>query len=90
MLLRFGITILLSPILNNKYNAYAAELLKQFVLSATNIYGKEFCVYNVHTVIHLAEQAKTYSTLNFINCFIYENYLGSLKRLLRKSRVFNK
>lgn len=85
MLLRFGITILLSPTLNNKYNAYAAELLKQFVLSATDIYGKEFCVYNVHSVIHLAEQAKTYDTLNSINCFSYENYLGSLKRLLRKS-----
>jgi len=54
MLLRFGITILLSPTLNDKYNEYAGQLLRLFVSNAIQIYGKEFCVYNVHSVIHLA------------------------------------
>ncbi|KAG5862530.1 hypothetical protein JTB14_027507 [Gonioctena quinquepunctata] len=83
MLLKFGLTILLSPNLNSDgyLNNYAKELLHNFVKNAIDIYGKDFCVYNVHSVIHFAD----YGTLNDINCFAFENYLSFLKRSLRKS-----
>jgi len=77
MLLRFGMTILLSPSLNRRYNSYAAVLLKLFVTNAMNIYGKEFCVYNVHTLIHLSKQAETYSTLNEIIVLIIESIFNN-------------
>lgn len=80
MLLRFGMTILLNHDLNSTLNEYANDLLKLFVSHAVKIYGQEFCVYNVHVLIHLAEDAKKFNTLNDINCFPFENYLGFLKK----------
>lgn len=85
MLLKFGITIILSETLNAHINDYASKLLKLFVSHSIRIYGKEFCVYNVHSIIHLADDAKLFNTLNNTNCFPFENYLGFLKRTLRKS-----
>ena len=85
MLLHFAITILLNENLNNTYNGYAKSLLELFVKNVIQIYGKEFCVYNVHSLIHLSSDAKSYGSLNGINCYIFENYLGFLKRSLRKS-----
>ncbi|KAG5869517.1 hypothetical protein JTB14_024561 [Gonioctena quinquepunctata] len=85
MLLKFGITILLNFELNAEYNEYAGALLKLFVKNSMNIYGKEFCIYNVHSVIHLADEAELFGSLNEVNCFPFENYLSFLKRMLRKS-----
>lgn len=86
-LLHFGITILLNEDLNLAYNQYANSLLKLFVKEAVKIYGREFCTYNVHVLTHLANDAKQFNTLNNVNCFVFENYLGSLKKLLRKSNL---
>jgi len=41
-------------------------------------------VYNVHQVIHLADEYKAFGPLDNISAFPYENYLGGLKRLVRK------
>lgn len=85
MLLKFAMTILLSHDLNTNFNEYANNLLKLFVSHSIQIYGKQFCIYNVHSLIHLARDAKCFDTLNNINCFAFENYLGMLKKMLRKS-----
>lgn len=76
---------MLSPSLNAEYNEYAGILLKLFVTNSVQIYGKDFCVYNVHSLIHLAKDAEKISSLNEVNCFYFENYLSFLKRMLRKS-----
>lgn len=85
MLLKYALTILLSQTLNSLYNDYASKLLKLFVSNSIRIYGRDFCVYNVHALIHLAKDAQLYNTLNTVNSFTFENYLGFLKRMLRKS-----
>lgn len=87
MLLKYGITILLNVSLNEKYNGYANKLLNLFVKHATKIYGRSFCVYNVHSLTHLANDAKHYDSLNGISCFPFENYLYRLKKLLRKTNL---
>lgn len=85
MLLKFGVTILLTEKLNSEMNEYASDILRLFVSHSIRIYGKEFCVYNVHSIIHLADDAKIFGTLNDVNCFPFENFLGFLKKSLRKS-----
>lgn len=85
MLLKYSITILLSESLNKNYNNYAKMLLVNFFKHSRALYGKDFCSYNTHALIHLSEDAKSYHSLNHANCFPFENYLQSLKRMLRKS-----
>uniref|UniRef100_A0A1Y1K4M3 Transposase domain-containing protein n=1 Tax=Photinus pyralis TaxID=7054 RepID=A0A1Y1K4M3_PHOPY len=86
-LLHFAITILLNDALNVEYNEYAGKLLKLFVQNSVKIYGREFCIYNVHTLIHLANDSKNHRNLGNVNCFPFENYLGSIKKMLRKSNL---
>ncbi|CAH1099393.1 unnamed protein product [Psylliodes chrysocephalus] len=85
MLLKYAVTILLNKDLNSFYNEYANKLLISFVKNAIQIYGKEFCVYNVHSLIHLASDAQKFESLNDISCFPFENHLYFLKTSLRKS-----
>lgn len=89
MLLNFAITILLSNnyTKENSYIEFASKLLKVFVKHAITLYGKEFCVYNVHILTHITDDAKKYGSLNSINCFPFENYLQTLKKMLRKSNL---
>ncbi|KAB0790503.1 hypothetical protein PPYR_15099 [Photinus pyralis] len=87
LLLKCGTTILLNGYLNRNYNQYANTLLRLFVKDAVNLYGKDFAVFNVHQLIHLADEAKHLSSLEDINCFAFENYLYTLKKQLRKTNA---
>lgn len=82
LLFKFGLTVLLSKNLNAKYNDYANELLRLFVKHSIKIYGAEFCVFNVHSLIHLAADARTSGSLETVSAFPFENYLGFLKKCL--------
>lgn len=85
MLLKYAVTIFLNCELNEQYNEYARSLLEIFVSHSVHIYGKDFCVYNTHALIHLADDAKTFGNLDTVSCFPFENHLQKLKRMLRKS-----
>ena len=64
--------------------AYAGKLLKFFVENFARFYGNEMLVYNVHSLIHLHHDALCYGALDQVSAFPYENYLGQLKKLLKK------
>ncbi|XP_037791319.1 uncharacterized protein LOC119586651 [Penaeus monodon] len=49
-----------------------------------SFYGKEFLVYNVHCLIHLPQDARVFGSLDNISCFPFENFLGKIKKLVRK------
>lgn len=49
-----ALCILISPGLAKEYNSYAGELLTFFVKQGRALYGTEFLVYNVHSMVHLA------------------------------------
>lgn len=87
MLLKYAVTILLSAELNEKYNEYARSLLEIFVSHSVQIYGKDFCVYNTHALIHLADDAKKFGSLDTVSCFPFENHLQKVKKMLRKSNM---
>lgn len=84
MLLSVGITILLNVSLCADLADYAHVILVLFVDHCSKLYGKEHVTYNMHGLVHLSQDAKKYGVLDNISCFPFENFLGHLKKLLRK------
>lgn len=58
MLLFSGIAILVSPTLSSLHWQYSETLLQMFVTHFGQIYGKGALVYNVHSLVHLAQDVK--------------------------------
>lgn len=66
-------------------NTCAKELLLYFVKTFKILYGKENLVYNIHNLIHISLDVKTYGSLDTFSAFAFENYMQMLKKMLRKS-----
>ena len=81
--LSVGVAILLNSDdeIRNQYRDYDAELLLYFVHEASRIYGDTFTVYNVHGLVHLADDLQFNCSLNDISAFPLENYLQRLKSM---------
>lgn len=84
MLLSVALTILLSEELCESHCDYAEQLLTAFVKNFASLYGQGALVYNVHNLLHLAQDARRYGALDSVSSFPFENYLGKLKTLARK------
>lgn len=54
-----------------------SELLEDFLKTSSEIYGKSFVSYNIHSMIHLPDDYKRYGNLNRISAFPFESYLGT-------------
>ena len=80
--LSISIRILLKNDSSTVWYDYIENLLKCFVQGIPKIYGNEQLVYNVHSLIHLTDDARKFGSLNNISCFTFENYLGQLKRVV--------
>ena len=80
-----AITILSSKEFCFSQNQYAHQLLLFFLKEAEEIYGPEFLSYNVHSLIHLPDDVLRYGSLPNFSAFPFENYMQTLKKLLRKS-----
>jgi hypothetical protein len=83
MLLSVGMFILLSPSLCFQYRQFAGDLLKLFVQNVGDLYGQETLTYNMHATVHLAEEVALHGNLDNVSGFVFENYLGKLKRMIR-------
>ncbi|XP_073672075.1 uncharacterized protein [Paramisgurnus dabryanus] len=81
-----ALSILVCPRLSKHYNHNAEELLMYFIAQGRHLYGDEFLVYNVHSLVHLASDANLYGSLDECSAFSFENYLHQLKRLVRSGR----
>ena len=84
MLLSVGIRILLNPNLTNQYTDYAHQLFVCFVKHYSELFGSHQVVYNIHGLVHLAEDVRNHGSLDRISGFPFDFFLGSLKRLVRK------
>lgn len=87
-----SLTVALSILLNsdihlrNGYLSYARELLEYFVQQCIEVFGCNFVVYNVHNVVHLADDVENYQcSLNSLSAFPFENHLHIIKELVRSS-----
>lgn len=81
--LHASITILCSKRLHSELLDYANELLVYFVKTFSILYGKESVSYNIHNLIHLANDSRLFGTLDEFSTFKFESHLGSIKRQLR-------
>lgn len=82
-----AIRCLCSNELINQYLKFVQGALKYFVQQFGEIYGEQFVVYNVHSLIHLADDARMYGTLDNFSCFEYESFLGVVKDLAHKRKT---
>lgn len=80
MLLHASIKILSSPHLcqNLVFNQYAKDLLIHFVEQSRTLYGDFFISYNVHCLIHLADDVIRFGPLDCFSSFIFENNVKSV------------
>lgn len=69
----------------NKYHNFAEELLIYFVQNFGEIYGEEYISHNIHGLTHVPDDIKVFGCLDSYSAFCFENYLQSLKKLVRKS-----
>ncbi|XP_064463148.1 uncharacterized protein LOC135374080 [Ornithodoros turicata] len=83
LLLHVAARILVSPNLYRTHNEYANKLLRFFVREMGELYGVSQLVYNVHSLIHLAQDSFRHGPLDSFSAFPFESYLGKLKQLLR-------
>lgn len=76
-------------------NKYAHQLLLHFVKTFKILYGNDNIVYNVHNLVHICEDVKMFGSLDIFSAFPFENYLKTLKKMLRKhekplSQLYNR
>ncbi|KAK0062244.1 transposase domain-containing protein [Biomphalaria pfeifferi] len=82
LLFSVAIYCLASPEFYVTHADWAHEQLKLFILKAEEVFGKDFIVYNVHGLLHLSEDVKNFGPLDTFSAFLFENFLGQLKRLI--------
>lgn len=82
LLLHCAIRILCNPDTFSTHSGCANEMLVEFVRSFKNLYGLEYCTYNLHCLLHLAEDCKNMrAPLDDYSCFKFENFLQILKKI---------
>ena len=79
-----AIFCLASPMFCEAYCDYAKQLLILFVSQFGQFYGQDQYVYNVHSLVHLADDVATFGEFEKCSAFAFESFLGKLKRLVRK------
>lgn len=75
---------MLSPTLCTHYFDYAENLIGCFLEQFRALYGVEEMVNNVHSLCHLADDVRRFGPLDCVSAFCFENFLGQLKRKVRK------
>ena len=65
---------------------FARDLLVWFVKVSKDVFGNFFNVYNVHALTHIVDDVLHHgSSLNHISAFKFENYMQTIKKMVRNS-----
>ncbi|KAG8227301.1 hypothetical protein J437_LFUL004850 [Ladona fulva] len=82
--LHYAIRILSSRLYASQQLQYARSLLKYFVSNFHLVYSLRSLSYNVHGLLHLADDVQLHGPLDNFSAFKFENKLQQLKKLIRK------
>jgi len=77
--LSVAISLLANPEFCGVYCEYANEILRTFVHNALALYCHEMMVYNVHALVHLADDVRRFGSVDEFSAFPFENALCGLK-----------
>lgn len=58
-----------------QYGQYAKELLRNFVQNGSILYGPTFISYNIHNLIHIADDCNRLGALDSFSAYVFENHL---------------
>lgn len=86
LLLFVGVFILSNKALLEEYTDYANDALVLFVQHFGKLYGDMYLSYNVHNLVHLAQDVKVHGNLDSFSAFKFENFMQQLKKLVRKPK----
>ena len=88
MLLMFAMRIFCDPKFaqNDQYISYGQKLCVLFVKQYPKLY-KTDVFYNIHCLIHLADDVRRFGALDSISAFPYETMLGKIKKTVRSSHL---
>lgn len=86
MELHIATRIFSSKKLCHKYLSFAGKLLLAFVKNFKSIYGESRVNHNVHGLIHVEHDVKEHGTLDEYSAWPFENFMQSLKKLIRKPK----
>lgn len=64
---------------------FAEALLHNFVVSFEVLYGKEYISHNVHNLLHLCSDVRTFGQVDNFSAFRFENFMTCIKKQLRKN-----
>ena len=84
LLLSVCMRVLLAPDVYSLDNKYKQELKFTFVQNFSRLYGKFVLTYNIHSLLHIVDDYALFGSLDNISCFPFENFLGCLKKMVRK------
>ncbi|XP_041917180.1 uncharacterized protein LOC121681489 [Alosa sapidissima] len=84
LLFSVGVFLLLSPNLSAPMIDFANRVLTAFVKNFGDLYGEGEIVFTIHQVIHLTDVYRQFGALDRVSSFPYENFLGKIKKMLRK------
>lgn len=66
-----------------EFNNVAKIILRKFVDKSNDLYGSTFMSYNVHSLLHVADDSIYYGNLDNVSAFPFENFLGQMRRMIR-------
>ena len=85
LLFHTAMYILISPCEDKRWINCAEGLLRKFVQQVPELYYKELLVYNMHSLLHLANEVRFHGPLDSFSAFPFENYMQNLKRMIRSN-----
>jgi len=80
--LHVSMTVLLSPSHGYLLN-FIDKLLTYYVKKFGEIYGEEVLFHNLHALVHLCDDYNKFGSLDNYSCFMFENFMQFLKKMVR-------
>jgi len=84
LFLHAAIRILVSKSWSKQYLSFAELALQKFVCRSPYLYGPTFNSYNVHGLLHLADDVRRFGSLESFSAFPYESNMSILRKYCRK------